>query len=192
MDHCRCFTVFNPKTRKSSIVNIFHWSECNRFSCPKITSEEQIATAAKDLAQAIKSKFFLHLPDKNLRTNVEKLCTMFEEASENIIVKKLTPLQTESSKVNSPQLEKETDFQPRVSKSPKSNSPSPTKNADFQPRVETSNANKLPTASIEPTHMPQRNAPLPHRYPTRIRTARAANVVQLEQAQINKPSPVTH
>ena len=55
-----------------------------------------------------------------------------------------------------------------------------------------SNANKLPTTSLEPTCMSQRNAPLPHRYPTRIKTARAANIVQLEQAQINKPSPVTY
>ena len=73
-------------------MNTFHWSESNRFSCPKIAVEEQIATAAKDLVQAIKSRLFLHLPDKNLRSNVEELCTTFQENADNIGTKKLTPL----------------------------------------------------------------------------------------------------
>ena len=64
IDHYRFFTAHNPKTRKSSIVNTFHWTEYNQFSCPKITAEEQIVTSAKDLTQAIKTKTFLHLPDK--------------------------------------------------------------------------------------------------------------------------------
>jgi len=95
IDHYRFFTAHNPKTRKSSIVNTFHWTEYNQFSCPKITAEEQIVTAAKDITQAIKTKTFLHLPDKSLQSNVEKLCTIFQEATDNIITKKLSPLKSE-------------------------------------------------------------------------------------------------
>ena len=119
MDYYRCFTAFNPKTRKSSIINTFYWSESNRFSYPKITTEEQIATTAKYLAQAIKSKSYLYLLNKNLQSNIEKLCTIFQATVDNLVTKKLEPLQQESPplEVNST-LTKETKVQPRVNVNP--------------------------------------------------------------------------
>ena len=146
MDHYRCFTVFNPKTKKSSIVNTFHWSECNKFSCPKITSEEQITNAAKELAQAIKSKSFLHLPDKNLRTKVEDLCTIFQETADNIITKKLSPLALEPHhNDNNPSQTDQTSSRPRVNKSTDDNispiSSTLTNDDDSHPRVKSTTVN---------------------------------------------------
>ena len=40
--------------------------------------------------------------------------------------------------------------------------------------------------------MLQQNILPPHYYPTRSKVAKAANSVQLKQAKINNPSPVTH
>ena len=71
--------------------------------------------AAKDLAQAIRTKSFLQLPDNTLRSNVEQLCTIFQETTDAIITKKLTPLQLEPSppKDKSTPID-ETNDQPRV------------------------------------------------------------------------------
>ena len=49
----------------------------------------------------------------------------------------------------------------------------------------------LPSA-IPPTHMFQQNPTAIHRYPTRFKTARAAQSTQLEQSQINNPQPVAY
>jgi len=195
MEHYRCFTVYNPKTRKSSVVNTFHWSECNRFNCPKITAEEQIATAAKDLAQAIKTKSFLHLPDKHLRSRVEDLCTIFQQTADNIITTKLTPLQQESPP---PDLiehsSKETGTQPRVKIKPTEKAPSislPVAQDDNPAKSINIPQTKL-SSVIPPTYMAQQNQPPTHRYPTRLKIAKAAPSVQLEQSQLTNPEPVTH
>ena len=194
LDHYRCFTVHNPKTRKTSIVNTFHWSECNRFSCPKITAEEQIVTAAKDLSQAIKTNKFLHLPDKNLQSDVEKLCTIFQEATDNIITKKLTPLQSEPPLPQdiSPPI-KETNFQPRVKAIPNrlKESTTPTVNHDAHPRVDIIKPSLVSPLALQHACMSQHNPPPEHRYPTRLKVAKAATSVQLEQTQINNPKPVS-
>ena len=82
MDHHRYFMVFNLKTRGTAIVNIFYWSESNRFSVPRITSEEQIVTAAQNLTSALKLEPLINLPDNAMQSNIDKLCSVFREASE--------------------------------------------------------------------------------------------------------------
>lgn len=73
MNYCRFFTVFNPKTRKSTVVSTFHSSESSRFACQKITPEEQIVNAATDVAQALKDKPLLQLPNQSKKSVVKKL-----------------------------------------------------------------------------------------------------------------------
>ena len=97
MDHYRCFTVFNPKTRGIAIASTFHWSESNRFSVPRISKEEQLVVAAKNLTSALKDGPLPCIPNQNLKSKIDLLCNIFKEASENIITTKLSPIQKESA-----------------------------------------------------------------------------------------------
>ena len=89
LDHYRCFTIFNPKTKGTSIAHTFHWSESNRFKVTKITPEEKLTVAAADLATALRSKKPILLPDDHLRSNIKKLCDMFQSSVQEIMVKNL-------------------------------------------------------------------------------------------------------
>ena len=49
------------------------------------------------------------------------------------------------------------------------------------PRVDTAKYSKPSSEVIQPTYMAQPALPTDHRYPTRSKIARAANILQLEQ-----------
>ena len=65
------------------------------FTVPKITPEDQLTVAAADIAKALRSKKPILLPDDPLRSNIDKLCDVFEASVQNIIVKKPKPLITD-------------------------------------------------------------------------------------------------
>ena len=208
MDHCRCFTIFNPKTRGTSIVNTFHWSESNRFSVPRITPEEQIVTAAKNLATAIKSGPLLNIPSPTLQTDIDKLCKIFQETADRISTTKLAPTSKESSETlnqfatpeegtTHPRVI-EDDSRPRVrivkssEKSKPEPAPNPTNSLPTETKKPISSISKSMPKVIAPTYV---HKPLPvknHRYLTRAIVAAAANTTQLEQRQTQSPAPVTH
>ena len=118
-----------------------------------------MTTAAKDLAKAIRTKSFLHLPDKHLRSKVEDLCSIFQETLDNIITAKLSPLQQESAPpklIKTPT--KKTATQPRVNLKP-------TEEAllishpiaeDNIPKSLTMSLTQTPKA-LPPTHIDQQN-----------------------------------
>jgi hypothetical protein len=89
---------------------------------------------------------------------------------------------------------KETNFQPRVKAIPNrlKESTTPTGNHDAHPRVDIIKPSLVSPVALQPTYMSQHNAPPEHRYPTRLRVAKAATSVQLEQTQINNPKPVSY
>jgi len=95
-DHYRCFTVFNPKTKSTTIANQFHWAKSNRFTFPRITPEEQVTKAALDLTKAIKQYPIALLLDNGLKSKIDKLCTIFQEATDKITSNKPTPIEEES------------------------------------------------------------------------------------------------
>jgi len=56
MNHYRCIKVFVLKTNGIVIADTFQWSNDNIFQLPSISNEEQLAIAAKNLAEAIKNE----------------------------------------------------------------------------------------------------------------------------------------
>ena len=89
MDHYRYFTAFNPKTRETSVVNTFYWSKSNHFSTPRISNEEQLVVAAKNLVSVLKDRPLSYISDQNLKSKVDLLCNIFKETAKNIITSKL-------------------------------------------------------------------------------------------------------
>ena len=67
MNHYRCVEVCSPKTNGIAIADTFKWSDSNPFKKPKISFEEQLATAAHDLASTIKNSNLYLLPNQDLR-----------------------------------------------------------------------------------------------------------------------------
>ena len=193
-----------PKTRGIAIVNTFHWSESNRFSVPRISKEEQLVVAAKNLTSALKDGPLPCIPDQNLKSKIDLLCDIFKEASENIITTKLSPIQKESteelSSIGAPkpstikQMIEKNDQHPRVEESklqPRA------EESELYPRVaktklSTKEGSDLIKDKLEPSYMAQPMPKATHRYPTRSAIAKAANSAQLEQKQLDSPSPVTH
>ena len=95
MNHYRCFTIYNPKTKGTTIAYAIQQAESNRFQAPKITSTEQLTSAASELAKALNKSSTTILPDEPLKQNIDKLCTIFEKAVDNIAINKLAPLREE-------------------------------------------------------------------------------------------------
>ena len=97
MNHYRCVEVYIPKTNGITIADTFKWSDSNPFKKPKISFEEQLATAAHDLASAIKNNNLYLLPNQDLQKNINQLESLFQTSIEQIITKKLTPLALETT-----------------------------------------------------------------------------------------------
>jgi len=70
MKHYRCIEVYVPKTGETVIADTFKWSDTNTFKQPKITHEEQLTTAAYDLAKTIKNNSLYNLPNQELRERI--------------------------------------------------------------------------------------------------------------------------
>ena len=198
MEHYRCFTVYNPKTRGTSIVNTFHWSESNRFSAPRITPEEQIVTAAQNLTTAIKDGPLCNIPTST-QSNINKLCEIFKEASEHIITTKLSPISNESTETLTKFVNTEKDnTHPRVINDDSRprvqiDSPPEKDKAIEDPIKPNSYYNDIPIPKVfEPSYITQPIPAAKHRYPTRATVAAAANTTQMEQQQLQSPAPVTY
>ena len=89
--------------------------ERNSISMPKIINEEQIVIAAKDLSYTLKNSSLINLPDQNLYSKVDQLCDIFNAIAENIITKKLIPLEHESdATIRKLAVNKEDSTHPRV------------------------------------------------------------------------------
>ena len=56
MNHYRCIKVYVPKTNGIIIADTFQWSQDNAFQLPTTSNEEQLATVAYNLANAIKNE----------------------------------------------------------------------------------------------------------------------------------------
>jgi len=209
MNHYRCVEVYIPKTNGIAIADTFKWSDSNPFKKPKISFEEQLATAAHDLASTIKNNNLYLLPNQDLRKNINQLESLFRTSVEQITMNKLTPLAPEQTnediKIPITQNDATVDPPRVIAKSPRVIAESP--------RVKTSNPsnpetllNKSLYRTISPKivhedtskHLAeayhqgtfQREPPI-HRYPTRTKIARAAATVQqLEASQLkHHPSP---
>ena len=59
-------------------------------------------------------------------------------------------------------------------------------------RVEMIKLSRVSPLAVQPTYMPQQNPSSVYHYPTRLRVAKAATSVQLEQSQMNNPEPVSY
>jgi len=95
-DHYRCFTVFNPSTKSTTIANQFHWAESNRFTTPKISPKEQLVDAANNLSEVIRNNRPVLLPDDKLNSKIDELCTIFQKATDNLFTRKPSPISKET------------------------------------------------------------------------------------------------
>ena len=91
MEHYRCVTAHNPKTKGIATADAFYWSESNVYRLPKITPEEQLTLAAHDLAQAVRQNATFGLPNKELRNNTCDLVKLFRKCVDTITCEKLIP-----------------------------------------------------------------------------------------------------
>ena len=197
MDHYRCIKIYVPKTNGIITADTFQWSNDNTFQLPSISNEEQLVTAANTLSAAIRNELRFNPSSTSHKTAIESLSKLFREKVEAIYHKKLYPLGTEtvnksfsnesttkSTNSNSSdrprvEIQKYSGTRPRVNSSGNSDSSSDTTPTEENTAKDYVISKSLPTISN-------------HRYPTRLKVAKAANTIQMEQSQIDHPKPVTY
>ena len=199
-NHYRCISVYVPKTNATITADTFQWSIDNTFRLPSITNEEQLTLAAHNLAEALQQHQKFNPPSTSYAQQIDNLCSLFRSKVEHIIHQKLSPLNKDmhsnddrinaiqnKNAVSSPRVvveNSEAKQSPRVDNT--SDPPDLIEESEHHDPEPTFNTSKNYLASHKPILTPT------HRYPTRATSAKAANTIQVEQRQINNPSPVTH
>lgn len=213
MNHHRCIKIFIPKTNGTITADTFQWSQDNAFQLPTISNKEQLVAAAKNLGAAIKNGQRFNAPGTEHHAAIESLLKLFKEKAENICHQKLQPLGHEP--IESLNVSCKDDMNssscPRVDKSahssthPRVSTNINTTIADCSAPSEPSIINDHKKDCIADNAAPTDSSIAKdclvskpprvianHKYLTRLKVAKAANIIQMEQAQINNPQPVTH
>ena len=187
LEHYRCLKVCNPKTKAVSIAHTFHWSEDNTFTVPKITQEEQVVRAARDLATAIKFNKNLALPQPTWQQNIDKLCSLFNSRADAILQNIPAPsprVKTSKSNAEAPRVkEVEDDMPPDLIDEPEDE---PVLHENTPTRDVTKIFNNVAKSS---SNIISARTVAEHRYPTRAKRCIIAN--QLEANQLKEPGDVT-
>lgn len=180
MNNYRCVNVYVLNTNAMITVDTFHYLEDNYFKLPKITNEEQMVTAAKDLVTSLKNSNVNNLLENNIKDNINILVNLFKNHVDNIVTKKLTPTGKEQN------IE---DLSPRVqSRTDNTNKAAPSLRVgikDKKPPTNKTNTAEHYRRGIRPTIVAE------HCYLKWLRVARAANIVQLEDEKLKKYNLVT-
>ena len=95
MNHYQCIKVFIPKTNGIVTADTFQWPNDNIFQLLSISNEEQLATAVKNLAEAIKNEQRFNPPNTLYHKAVELLSKLFREKVDEICHQKMILLGTE-------------------------------------------------------------------------------------------------
>ena len=130
--------------------------------------------AASELIQVIKQYLVAMLPDNGLQSKINQLYAIFQEATVKITCAKPIPLQEESPDI----LEKY--IPPKALRVIEEKTNTKGKISTSKPKL----SSKIP---ISKPKLP----PNIHRYPIRLTIAKAAQTVQIEEAEMISTNPVT-